>query len=70
MSTAQSTADDTFKGRPIGLREKVILESHRGRRQEGGRTRDLPYKLEIAIGMKVMVTDNVKTDLDITNGAR
>jgi ATP-dependent exoDNAse (exonuclease V) alpha subunit len=52
------------------LREKVILESHRGRRQKGGQMQDLPYKLEIAIRMMVMVTDNVETDLDITNGAR
>ena len=26
--------------------------------------------MELAVGMKVMVTDNVETDLDITNGAR
>ena len=30
---------------------------------------ELPEKIEIAIGMKVMVTSNVQTDLDITNGA-
>jgi hypothetical protein len=29
----------------------------------------LPTKLEIAKGMKVMVNDNVETDLDVTNGA-
>ena len=26
--------------------------------------------MEIALGMQVMVTDNLETDLDITNGAR
>ncbi|KIK21585.1 hypothetical protein PISMIDRAFT_72180, partial [Pisolithus microcarpus 441] len=31
--------------------------------------RDLPDVVELAVGMKVMVTQNVETDLDITNGA-
>ena len=31
---------------------------------------DLPDTIQITIGMKVMVTKNVETDLDITNGAR
>ena len=31
-------------------------------------TKDLPYQAEIAIGMRVMVKENVETDLDITNG--
>jgi hypothetical protein len=26
--------------------------------------------VELAVGMKVMVTENVETDLDLTNGAR
>ena len=30
----------------------------------------LPDEIEIAIGMKVLVTHNVETNLDITNGAR
>ena len=30
----------------------------------------LPNKVELAKGMKVMVTFNVETDLDIANGAR
>ncbi|KAA1479886.1 hypothetical protein DENSPDRAFT_744835, partial [Dentipellis sp. KUC8613] len=30
----------------------------------------LPDLIKIAVGMKVMVTTNVETDLDITNGAR
>ncbi|KAJ7112356.1 hypothetical protein C8R44DRAFT_742034 [Mycena epipterygia] len=31
--------------------------------------KDLPNVIEIAIGMKVMVTSNIEADLDITNGA-
>ena len=30
----------------------------------------LPATIQIAVGMKVMVTENLETDLDITNGAR
>ncbi|KIK16994.1 hypothetical protein PISMIDRAFT_112290 [Pisolithus microcarpus 441] len=32
--------------------------------------RELPDQVELCVGMKVMVTQNVETDLDITNGAR
>ena len=64
-------AHDTIKGRTIGMKERCILEAHRGKRKRGGHTvKDLPYSIEIAIGMKVMVTNNIETDLDITNGAR
>lgn len=34
------------------------------------RSKDLAREVKLAIGMKVMVTDNIETDLDITNGAR
>jgi hypothetical protein len=41
--------------------------------QEGGKqcwkSNDLPAAVEIAIGMKVMVTSNIKTDLNATNRA-
>jgi hypothetical protein len=34
------------------------------------KTRTLPQQIHIAIGMKVMITENLETDLDITNGAQ
>ena len=53
------------------MKERCILESHRGRRNKGAQSvKDLPYFIEIAIGMKVMLTNNIETDLNITNGAR
>ena len=65
------TAHDTIKGRTISMKERCILETHRGKKNRRGHTvKDLPYCIEIAIGMKVMVTNNIETDLDITNGAR
>ncbi|KAF8959817.1 hypothetical protein BDZ97DRAFT_1836016 [Flammula alnicola] len=58
-------AEDTCKGRPLNFKEKCWLEAHR-KKQQGGRqlTKDLPYQVEVAFGMKVMVAD-----LEITNGA-
>ena len=41
-----------------------------GSKKQRHRKNDLPDTIQIAIGMKVMVTENVKTDLDVTNGAR
>ncbi|GLB44644.1 putative G-quadruplex DNA unwinding [Lyophyllum shimeji] len=68
------TAEDTVKGaRPLTMQEKYCFESRHLQRNKGKRGRrkaDLPRKIELAIGMKVMVTDNIETDLDVTNGAR
>ena len=66
-------AEDTIGGRPLTLAEKYRLESRhlqKNGRKNTRRARDLPRKIEMAIGMKVMVTDNIETDLDMTNGAR
>ena len=56
----KSTAHDTIKGRTISMKERCILEAHRGKRNRGG-VKDLPFCIEIAIGMKVMVTNNIQT---------
>ncbi|KAJ6453999.1 hypothetical protein DFH09DRAFT_1298158 [Mycena vulgaris] len=32
--------------------------------------KDLPNEVDLGIGMKVMVTSNLETDLDLTNGAK
>ena len=52
------------------MKEKCLLEVHRGQAQwknEFG-SRDLLYQIEMFISMEVLVTENVETDLDITNG--
>uniref|UniRef100_D8PLN3 DNA helicase n=1 Tax=Schizophyllum commune (strain H4-8 / FGSC 9210) TaxID=578458 RepID=D8PLN3_SCHCM len=56
-------------GRALNLWERHELASHSGR---GSRKRrgELPLEVEIAVGAQVLVTRNVETDLDITNGAR
>ncbi|HEV7737986.1 MAG TPA: hypothetical protein VGO47_11520 [Chlamydiales bacterium] len=40
------------------------------KKQKSRYGKDLPSKIEIAKGMKVLVTNNLETDLDITNGAK
>ena len=62
-------ADDTIRNRPLSLRERYAL-AQRGSGDRRRKRKDLPETIEIAIGMKVMVTSNIATDLDITNGAR
>jgi hypothetical protein len=62
-------AEDSITNRPLVLRERYALAQRStgdGRRKR----KDLPETIELAIGMKVMVTSNIATDLDITNGAR
>ena len=44
----------------------MLSQADRERSKRNG----LPLQVELAVGMKVMVTTNVATDLDITNGAR
>ena len=68
----QRTRTNWYNGRRLNIRELYTLESHHGQKK-GGRQlggKDLSHKVELALGMKVMVTDNVEMDLDITNGAQ
>lgn len=62
-------AEDTIKGQPLMLAERyAALVRHQGA-DPSQRKQDLPDTVRMAFGMKVMVTQNVETDLDITNGA-
>ena len=60
---------DTIKGTPLTLKERYAL-ANRYKHTKRRRNKDLPDSILLAIGMKVMVTNNLQTDLDITNGAR
>ena len=57
-------AEDTVRGRAVTLPERLGLAL---RKKRSGK--EVPEKVEIAIGTKIIVTSNVATDLDITNGA-
>ena len=64
-------AEDTTKGKPLDVREKDALANQVVERTQLKKKRQqLPAKAELAIGMKVMVTTNIKTELDITNGVQ
>lgn len=63
-------AEDTIGGRPVTNEEKIaILTQTKGTKLEmerGGLMKDI----ELAIGAPVMVTLNIHTDMDITNGVQ
>ncbi|KIK22945.1 hypothetical protein PISMIDRAFT_101620, partial [Pisolithus microcarpus 441] len=60
-------ADDTVKGEWLSLEEHFafVSQMNGGHHQKG----NLPDSVEISLGMKVMVMQNVETDLDIMNRA-
>ena len=63
------TDDDTFKGSPLTMKEKCLLEPHCGKCGTTTKLGQGIYSIRyIYIGM-VMVTEDVDTDLGITNGA-
>ena len=69
------TVENSMKGRELTLQEQYgVAARNVSSKQNGGKRRrksnDLPGMVEIVIGMKVMVTSNIETDLDVTNGAR
>lgn len=65
-----SEAEDTIKGRRLTHSEREALMARVGQDSlQKKNKQQLPSKVELAISMKVMVTTNIETDLDITNGA-
>ncbi|OCH83740.1 hypothetical protein OBBRIDRAFT_871838, partial [Obba rivulosa] len=62
-------AEDQVNGRPLTLRERYAVAA-RAKKDRSDRRRRLPETVEIARGMKVMVTTNIHTDLDVANGSR
>ena len=63
-------AEDIIQDRPLTISEwyAVALRGQEQKRQQQYQNK-LLETINLAIGMKVMVTQNVETDLDITNGA-
>ena len=60
---------EIIKGALLTLEERYALVN-RTKNTKKRRKIDLPETIHLAIGVKVMVTNNLQTDLDITNGAR
>jgi hypothetical protein len=66
-----SHAHDTIHGQSLSLAERfATLTKTRGKKDSGQERGGLAENVELAIGMPVMVTWNVHTELDIANGAR
>ena len=64
-------AEDTIKGKQLIDIEREVLTSWAGQNsQQKKNKQQLPAKVEMVIRMKVMVTTNIETDLDITNRAQ
>jgi len=72
ISLLSCPAFDSIQGRPLTLQEKFcVATKHNGNRGHNQQQRaGLPDEVELAIGMEVMVTFNVSTDLDMANGAQ
>ena len=69
-------AEDCINNRSLSLAERYGVATrgfkmnNDGSRRRRRKVNDLPDVVEMAVGMKVMVTENLETDLDVTNGAR
>ena len=61
-------AHDTIDGKPLSLRQRYALAANT-KQETSIHTRILPQKVELAIGMRIMITTNIQVDHDITNGA-
>ncbi|KAH7905226.1 hypothetical protein BJ138DRAFT_1017999, partial [Hygrophoropsis aurantiaca] len=62
----QCPAEDRIKGEPLTLANRYAAATRNsGCGDQKRRNQDLPDMVEIFIGMKVMVTQNIQTDLDI-----
>ena len=54
----------------IAERFAVATKPNQKRRGKQNERASLPNSISLSVGMQVMVTFNVETDLDIANGAR
>ena len=62
-------AEATIGGHSLTITEQYHLALKLNSRK-GNVRRELPANVELAKGMKVLITNNIETDLDITNGSR
>lgn len=62
-------AGDTVKGTPVTLTERIALLKRKVAGSGKSKHGELQEEVELAIGMKVMVMENLEMDLDVMNGA-
>jgi hypothetical protein len=64
-------AIDLIEGRSLSLAEGFAVVTKSGEKKDGGEERaGLTKSVELMIGMPVMVTTNIQTELDVANGSR
>ncbi|KAI9057348.1 hypothetical protein FKP32DRAFT_1544355, partial [Trametes sanguinea] len=63
------TAEDRVNGQELSWEERYAVAG-RLKTESSRKRKDLPEDLELAVGMKVMITTNIETDLDLANGTR
>jgi hypothetical protein len=63
-------AEDTIKGKSLTREQSLLLELKMADRTHHGTWKSLPSTMEVAIGMRVLVTENIEKELDLTNGTR
>ncbi|KAF4612702.1 hypothetical protein D9613_011752 [Agrocybe pediades] len=63
-------AEDSIRGRALTPIEEAHVQLREATHDKKDWRKSLPYQIEFAVGAKVLVTENIETDLDITNGAR
>ncbi|KAL4081257.1 hypothetical protein J3A83DRAFT_4427358 [Scleroderma citrinum] len=66
-------AEDMIKGEPLTIQEQYRLATQGTSDRETGKqcsNQDLLESIDLTVGMKVMVTQNVETNLDIANGTQ
>ena len=64
-------AEDTTAGRPLTLHERCRAARTQPKRSKTRQERaGLSNVVELFVGMKMMITYNVMTDMDLANGAR
>ena len=59
-----SPAEDKINGRPCSRMEQLVIAA------QGPKKTQLRRTISLAIGLRVLVTLNINTDLDIANGAK
>ncbi len=64
-------AYDTFQGHTLTVREHLEMARNHPRQREGKNREHggLPDELTLSVGMNVIITINVQTDLDVANGS-
>jgi hypothetical protein len=67
----RSPAEDTTAGRPLSTQEVFLAGMSQSKKSKSRQEKaGLSDTVELFVGMKMMVTYNVQTDMDLANGAR